>query len=186
MYIPGSILSLWLVQRHGLGKNILLGCLLCFLSSIIKYVGVLVPPPHLAYGVVLFGQVVGAFGQPMLLNVAARLSSDWFPDHERDFATTAATMSNILGQMVASFLPAVICGTTFGAGASEQAVEDDLARVMLYQVKVRSSEPLPPCAAPPALLRCSAPRAVTRARLRWSMHAKQERRDHRRSWIFPQ
>ena len=89
----------------------------------IKWVGALIPPPHVAYAVVVVGQCVGAAGQPLLLNVAARLSAEWFPEHERDIATTCATMSNILGQMVASFTPALLVTTV-----------DQLPVVLVYQV----------------------------------------------------
>ena len=44
---------------------------------------------------------------------------------ERDVATTAATMSNILGQMVASVLPAVIVQNV-----------TELPNVMLYQARL--------------------------------------------------
>ena len=47
---------------------------------VIKYLGVLVPQPHAAFAIVAFGQFVGALGQPMLLNICARLSMDWFPE----------------------------------------------------------------------------------------------------------
>ncbi len=36
-------------------------------------------------------QFVAAMVQPMSLNLAARLTMDWFPAEERDVATTVAT-----------------------------------------------------------------------------------------------
>lgn len=123
LFIPGSVLSLWIVERYGLARNILCGIGFNLLSAVAKYVGCMLPPPQLAYAVVVLGQVIGSFGQPCLTMVAARLSMDWFPESERDIATTAAVMGNIFGQMVASFAPALI--------VSEEA---DLPKIMVYQL----------------------------------------------------
>lgn len=96
------MLSLWVVEAHGLGANITTGIWLSFFMCFIKYLAACIPGPHLSFGITMIGQIFGAFGQPMLLNVAARLSMDYFGENERDYATTAATMSNILGQLVRS------------------------------------------------------------------------------------
>ena len=60
--------------------------------------------------------------QAMCLNLAARLTMDWFPSHERDLATTVATMANVTGQMVFSLLPPLIVHTPA-----------QLGRIMLVQ-----------------------------------------------------
>lgn len=49
--------------------------------------------------------------QAMCLNLAARLTMDWFPSEERDLATTVATMANVSGQMVFSLLPPLLVHT---------------------------------------------------------------------------
>lgn len=59
------------------------------------------------FALILAGQLIGAIGQPLILNIPARVTMDWFGDSERDFATITATMANILGQMAGSLLPAL-------------------------------------------------------------------------------
>lgn len=51
-------------------------------------------------------QVASALAQPSALNVVSRLTMDWCTTRERDAATTAASMANVLGQMLFSWLPA--------------------------------------------------------------------------------
>lgn len=77
LYVPGSILSLWVTEAHGLSANIVTGIWLSFFMCLIKWIATLVPDPHTGFALTVLGQVVGAAGQPLLLNVAARLSMDW-------------------------------------------------------------------------------------------------------------
>jgi sugar phosphate permease len=55
--------------------------------------------------------VVAGIFQAMCLNLPARLAMDWFPAEERDLATTAASMANVLGQMVFSLLAPLLVHT---------------------------------------------------------------------------
>lgn len=64
-------------QAHGLAANVQVGIWLSFFMCLIKWVGAIIPDPHAGFAVTVLGQVVGAAGQPLLLNVAARLSMDW-------------------------------------------------------------------------------------------------------------
>jgi FLVCR family MFS transporter 7 len=54
---------------------------------------------------------VAALVQPLSLNLAARLASDWFPADERDLATTVATAGNVLGCLVCSALAPLLVHT---------------------------------------------------------------------------
>ena len=47
----------------------------------------------------------------MCLNLPARIAMDWFPVEERDLATTAASMANVLGQMVFSLVAPLLVHT---------------------------------------------------------------------------
>jgi FLVCR family MFS transporter 7 len=68
-------------------------------------------------------QFVAAMVQPMSLNLAARLTMDWFPAEERDVATTVATMANVAGQMLFSLAPPWLVRTPA-----------QLGRLMLFQL----------------------------------------------------
>jgi hypothetical protein len=78
MYVPGSLLALYVTARHGLRANLLLGAALQTAMSALKWAGVeLCADPHGAYALLLAGQVLGGLGQPLILNVVARLTMDW-------------------------------------------------------------------------------------------------------------
>ena len=68
-------------------------------------------------------QLFAAAAQAWALNLAARLTMDWFPSEERDLATTAATMANVAGQMAFSLLPPLVVRTPA-----------ELGRIMLLQL----------------------------------------------------
>jgi MFS family permease len=77
-YIPGSILALYVTERYGLRANLLTGASLQCGMSVLKWAGVaLCSSPHGAYALLLGGQVMGGLGQPLILNVVARLTMDW-------------------------------------------------------------------------------------------------------------
>ena len=77
-YVPGSVLALYVTERYGLRVNLLLGACLQTAMSVLKWTGVaLCPAPHGAYALLLTGQVLGGLGQPLVLNVIARLTMDW-------------------------------------------------------------------------------------------------------------
>jgi MFS transporter, FLVCR family, MFS-domain-containing protein 7 len=111
-YLPASVLSMVLMEHFGLKTNLLVGFALDFLCAGVKWGSMLMissdstaEQRQKAYAVMLFGQCLGSAGQPLLLNLSSRVSADFFGDHERDFATIALTMINVLGQMLGSLLP---------------------------------------------------------------------------------
>jgi hypothetical protein len=90
-FIPGSILAIGLYARYGLGYCIIVGALLNFLACWIRTIGgyyslnwnynfdvsqlpadAPLPNGLASYNIQLFGQIIGAFGQPLLLNVPPR------------------------------------------------------------------------------------------------------------------
>ena len=106
-YLPGSLLALYVTERHGLRVNLLLGCALQTAMCAFKWAGVALPTsPHAAYGLLLCGQLLGGLGQPLLLNTVARLSGDWFPPQERDLATTVGFQASNAGAILFNALPA--------------------------------------------------------------------------------
>ncbi len=57
------------------------------------------------YYLVLFGQLLGAIGQPFSMNAPTKLASEWFSVAQRDVATTVAAMSNPVGIAIGQLLP---------------------------------------------------------------------------------
>ncbi len=55
-YCPGSILALWVMERHGLRTSLLAGFASQLMMIALTVTGVHLAEPHLAYGVVWVGQ----------------------------------------------------------------------------------------------------------------------------------
>lgn len=106
-YLPASLLAMVLMEGKGTRPTLVLGLFLNAACGAVKWGGSLLVGRR-AYVVVLFGQVLGALGQPLILNLSARIAADWFTEAERDLATVALTMANVLGQALASFLPPLV------------------------------------------------------------------------------
>jgi len=101
-YFPGSILSIYITEKFGVGTAIWAGALANFFASWIKYAGAY----NQRYEVVLFGQIIAAMGQPLLLNAPSRIANDWFPVSERDFAMHVMTQANNIGGGLGVLIPA--------------------------------------------------------------------------------
>ena len=106
-YVPGTAISMTVLDLHGVRASLLLSSLLCTLTVAARYAALTLPglSPHAAYAVNSVAYVIAGLSQPMVLNVPSRLTMDWFPTSERDMATTVATMASVAGQMLFSLLP---------------------------------------------------------------------------------
>jgi len=102
LYLPASVMAMWLVDAYGVRVTLLVGIGLDAAGCWLKWAGALMSNPAAGFALVLAGQALGALGQPAILNVPARVAADWFPSSERDLATVVLTMANVVGQMVAS------------------------------------------------------------------------------------
>jgi len=107
-YFPASILSIFVTERFGVGVAIVLGAMANFLCCWIRYAGSLQQQddPMKAYQIVLFGQILAAIGQPMLLNAPSRIANDWFPIGERDIVMHVMTQANNIGGAMGCLIPA--------------------------------------------------------------------------------
>ena len=71
-YIPGSMLSIALYAKFGLSHCIVGGAFFNFLSAWVRTFGAFAFDPTTSYNVQLFGQILAAIGQPLLLNAPPR------------------------------------------------------------------------------------------------------------------
>jgi MFS family permease len=92
-YVPGSIATAYFLERSGLRWVVICGSLLNAACAWLRCLGCLIPSPHWAFAVVMFGQLLGAISQPVWTNGPSRISGDWFASSERDIATTVAAVS---------------------------------------------------------------------------------------------
>lgn len=150
LYLPASILATVLMEVRGLRTTLVVGCALDAAGLLVKWGGTLVPASHptTGYALVFAGQVLGALGQPLILNVPARLSMDWFPAHERELGTIAATMSNVVGQMVGSLVPGYVVTDADGLAWMMLAQAAPATLVFIAAaVSLPDAPPTPPSAA---------------------------------------
>jgi len=100
-YCPGTVFALWMMERHGLRKSLLLGFLTQVVMILLSVIGCTLAGPA-SYWTVWAGTLVGSFGQPLFMNNVTRLAADWFPINERDMAVTTAVVARALGVMIIS------------------------------------------------------------------------------------
>jgi hypothetical protein len=112
-YVPGTAISMTVLDAHGVRACLLLSSALCTATVAARYAALVLPglSPHGAYAVNSAAYILAGVSQPMILNVPSRLTMDWFPAHERDMATTVATMASVSGQMLFSLLPPAVVRT---------------------------------------------------------------------------
>lgn len=107
-FLPGSILSTYVMERYGLAPTIALGAAGNMVCCWWRYGGSTIGDHNVParYAMVLFGQIIAAMAQPALLNAPPRLANDWFPPRERDYAMWITTQANTLGNAIGCLLPA--------------------------------------------------------------------------------
>jgi len=104
-FVPGSFLAIFLTERFGVSRTVIFGSLLNTLGSWIRYIGSAYATYQKAYGIVIFGQFITAFGQPLIINLLSRISNDWFPENERNFAMFIMIQSNVVGVGLGALIP---------------------------------------------------------------------------------
>lgn len=125
-YIPGSVLALFLTARHGLRATLLTGAALQCAMCALKWAGVaLCAAPHGAYALLLAGQLLGGLGQPLILNVVARLTMDWCGLRDATLALAHVHALSLLASL--TLRTAAHCARRF------PPAERDLATLVGYQ-----------------------------------------------------
>eukprot|EP01065_Artemidia_motanka_P040277 TRINITY_DN5011_c0_g1_i1.p1 TRINITY_DN5011_c0_g1~~TRINITY_DN5011_c0_g1_i1.p1 ORF type:complete len:519 (+),score=138.37 TRINITY_DN5011_c0_g1_i1:69-1559(+) len=104
VYLPVSVPASWMLEVHGLRKSLLVGGCLTMMGSWLRFGG----RGHDTFACVMAGQVLCASGQPMMQNAAPKLSATWFSEEHRSAATTAASLSQLVGCILAFVLPPAI------------------------------------------------------------------------------
>lgn len=78
-------------------SQLIMGSWLNMLGSVLRYVGVLNCIPEWAvFPMVMGGQTLCAFAQPLVIFAPTKLAALWFPDHQRATANMMASMGNLL------------------------------------------------------------------------------------------
>ena len=98
-YMISSPLALFTLRHYGLRTGLIIGALLNFIGSLIRYSNVT------DYNIVFVGTLFASIAQGFILPIPPLIASDWFGDSERTRATSIGILSNE-------------AGVTFGLGAT--------------------------------------------------------------------
>ncbi|KAL4145417.1 hypothetical protein PRNP1_013088 [Phytophthora ramorum] len=96
LYIPGSFLGSWIMDREGLRFGIVLGGLLQAVGASLRYYACSLDTAEEAY-VTLFGQILASLAMPFVVNSPAVLSANWFPPSMRATSTSIGLNANNFG-----------------------------------------------------------------------------------------
>lgn len=148
LYIPGSVLSNFIVSHYGVRVNLVLAAFLGAIGSWLRYGSSMGNP---SYTLLLIGQIIVGLAQPLITNCPAKISSAWFPPSERDIATTIGSLMNAVGIAVGTIIPSVFVS---GSGAEVTGVDSLLlfegafaSFWFLTSFLIKDSPPTPPSAA---------------------------------------
>lgn len=149
LYVPGSALSLWSMERYGLKATLWAGAVGNAVAAALLAGGAWLPSQPAAYAVVLLGQVVGGMVQPAYLNAPSRIAADWFSAGERDMATVVLSLSNPIGNALGSLLPGLVVAAPGDVKLylTYQAAAAAVLLGMALPLLSRDRPPAPPSAA---------------------------------------
>lgn len=173
LYLPGSVLSSFLIQKKGLRSCMVAGAVLNAAGAALRYGACFLPASHyVRFAVALLGQSLAGLAQPIFTNAPATVAGRWFGLAEREAATTIATLVNPLGNAAGTVVPSILVTATKNAAgdvvethgmALLMAVQLGVAALFLVVVVVsfESQPPTPPTRS--ALQRCNAGAGTTAA-----------------------
>uniref|UniRef100_A0A8C1LAK3 Solute carrier family 49 member 3 n=1 Tax=Cyprinus carpio TaxID=7962 RepID=A0A8C1LAK3_CYPCA len=91
-----SLITTWVLDSLGLRFSLIMGSWLNMLGAILRVIGMLSCIPERAmFPMVMGGQTLCAFAQPLVIFAPTKLAALWFPDHQRATANMMASMGNL-------------------------------------------------------------------------------------------
>lgn len=97
--VPLSFLSSWVMQRHGLFWNCIIGSILLSVSGWVRYAGSY--PGESYFAVAFVGQSIGACSAAFLgVNPIALIANNWFARTERATATALMVIAHLSGAVL--------------------------------------------------------------------------------------
>ena len=157
MYLPGTILALYISSKYNLRMIMLCGGLLTTVGCGLRFAGIAFVASGLnlsgSYVLVLLGTMLVALAQPFYINMPAKIAASWFAVKERDISTTLCSLANPLGSAIGSFIPALLVTSENDDGSGPIHGMQNLVLVHLLVsaaalfitfVAFRSAPPKPP------------------------------------------
>uniref|UniRef100_A0A8C1L960 Solute carrier family 49 member 3 n=1 Tax=Cyprinus carpio TaxID=7962 RepID=A0A8C1L960_CYPCA len=108
-----SLITTWVLDSLGLRFSLIMGSWLNMLGAILRVIGMLSCIPERAmFPMVMGGQTLCAFAQPLVIFAPTKLAALWFPDHQRATANMMASMANAVGLLLANIFSPMILSYT--------------------------------------------------------------------------
>ena len=152
LFPPASLIAAFLLARSGTRFLVLSGSAAQACGSWLRFAACALaawaPSPlspqalHACFALLLLGQASIACAQPVFTNLPARLSATWFSARLRPLATTAATLSNPIGNALGSALPALLLPAPGAGPDSGRAAAAGLAWLCLAQALAATAQAL--------------------------------------------
>ena len=143
LYAPGAVLSSYMLHATDMRVNVLVAGLLMTIGVWMRYFSsfLLHSSQPLSFAVLALGQGLAGLAQPALTNTPAKLAAEWFPNGERDMATTVASVANIVGNAVGQVVPSIVvaCTTRPGSGVCEPGTVSGVDVLLLTQAVLTSA-----------------------------------------------
>lgn len=152
MYLPGTVLALYISKYYDLRTLMLSGGLLTLVGCGVRYIGAVSKGDNGlnndgSYGIILLGTFIVAAAQPFYLNMPARIAAVWFPLKERDISTTFGSLANPLGSAIGSVIPPLFVTETNLNGVKDLLLCHLVVAAVTFSltlVAFRSQPPKPP------------------------------------------
>eukprot|EP00794_Sanderia_malayensis_P003759 gene3759-4281_t len=100
--------AFWVIDNMGLRTGMVAGTAVNALGSVIRMLASLVVTSKYRFWVALFGQIIAASSQPLVLPMPTKVAAVWFGENERTTANTIAFVANPIGVLVASAIAPAI------------------------------------------------------------------------------
>ncbi|TCD60820.1 hypothetical protein EIP91_009489 [Steccherinum ochraceum] len=112
VYLPVSVLVPVLFSRYGIRFTCYLGAVFMLMSAWVRYAGTAHNvSTNGAYALIMAGQILGGFAQPIFQILGPKYSEVWFNIRERTTATMIMSLANPVGGAIAQILSPVFSST---------------------------------------------------------------------------
>uniref|UniRef100_A0AC35U8J4 MFS domain-containing protein n=1 Tax=Rhabditophanes sp. KR3021 TaxID=114890 RepID=A0AC35U8J4_9BILA len=111
--IPVGIFTMYIMDKWGLKPSILIGAGFNLVGNLLRVVSAIDSiDTNIRFALVMSGQTLAAIAQPFIMYLPTKMSAYWFPESQRAFSNTLASMSNPLGIAVMYALsPQIVTNT---------------------------------------------------------------------------
>ncbi|CEF59750.1 Major facilitator superfamily and Major facilitator superfamily domain, general substrate transporter-containing protein [Strongyloides ratti] len=113
--IPIGFLSIYMMDRWGIRTSAILGGTINMIGNILRLISTApyITDKSTRFIIVMIGQSLASISQPFIMFLPTKMSAYWFPENQRAFSNTLASMANPLGiAFMYSMSPQIVSNPT--------------------------------------------------------------------------